>query len=132
MRRITLSVSFVVLIACLTGACGSSLRVTSLQLGRSINEDETVANHTTVFGPKDTVYVSIQTAGAGSGTLSVRWLYRGQVVGEPKEEVSYRDIAATEFHLQNVGGFPPGEYSVEAFLDGQPVGTRTFKVENVR
>lgn len=129
MRRSSLTLTFA-LSAFLVVACGSSLRVTSLQLGRAINEDETVSSHTTVFGPRDTVYISVQTAGAGSGTISVRWMYRGQVVGEPKEEVSYRDVAATEFHLQNVGGFPPGEYSVEAFLDGQSVGSRTFRVEN--
>ncbi len=54
----------------------------------------------------------------------------GRVVGEPKKQVSYRDDAATEFHLQSANGFPPGEYTVEAFFNGQSVGTRNFRVEN--
>jgi hypothetical protein len=60
----------------------------------------------------------------------VRWTYSGRVMGEPTKSVSYTDDAATEFHLQSAGGFPVGDYNVEAFLDGQSVGSRPFRVEN--
>ena len=33
-----------------------------------------------------------------------------------------------QFHLTNSGGFPPGDYSVDVFIDGVQVGTRAFKV----
>jgi hypothetical protein len=118
---------FLGLAVCLAG-CASDLRVTTIQLGRSLNADGTVANHTTTFTPDETVYVSVITAGAGSGTVGVRWTYAGRVMGEPKKEV--RGAAATEFHLQSAGGFPPGEYKVEAFLNGQPAESRTFRVTN--
>lgn len=118
----------VVLLALVVGGCGSNLRVSSIQLGRSLNADQTVANHTTTFTPAETIYVSVLTAGAGKGTIGVRWTYEGRVVGEPTKEV--RGAGATEFHLQNAGGFPLGEYSVEAFLDGVSAGSRTFRVEN--
>ena len=124
--RLPLIAVFICILAC---GSGESLRVTSIQLGRALNADGTVAGHTTTFGSSDTVYVSVLTSGVGSGTISVRWTYRGRVLGEPKREVSYRDVAATDFNLQSSGGFPPGEYTVEAFLDGQPVGTRDFRVE---
>src|SRR5215203_4791013 len=104
-------------------ACGSDLRVATVQLGRSLNADDTVATHTTRFTPNETIYVSVLVAGAGSGTVSVRWSYMGKVVGEPKKDIS--SAGATEFHLQNAGGFPPGEYTVEAFLNGVSAGTRT-------
>ena len=110
-------------------ACGSSVSFTNMQLGRSVNTDQTVANHTTTFGPNDTVYVSVIASGSGSAEMRVRWTYAGRVVGEPTKQVSLRGGGATEFHLQNAGGFPPGEYAVEAFLNGQSVGTRTFRVE---
>lgn len=113
-------------------ACASELSVTTIQLGRSINTDSTVANHTTTFGPRDTVYVSIHVSGSASGTIGVRWTYMGRVVGEPKKQVSFRGGGATEFHLQNAGGFPPGEYTVEVFLNDQSVGTRDFRVETER
>jgi hypothetical protein len=112
-------------------ACGSDepLRATTIQLGRSLNPDNSVGTHTTRFKPDDTIYTSVLTDGAGSATISARWLYAGRVVSEPKKDVSYRGPAATEFHIQNSGGFPPGEYKVEIFLNGQPFGSREFRVE---
>ena len=127
MRERSFRVCLIVVFACLAG-CGSSLRVTTIQLGRSLNADHTVAGHTTSFAPDDTIYVSVHTSGVGSGTLSVRWTYRGRVLDEPQKKVSYTDVAATDFSLRSVAGFPPGEYRVEVFLDGEPAGTRTFLV----
>ena len=121
------SVLLIVLLAGLPG-CGSNLRVTNIQLGRSLNADQSVATHTTRFTPNETIYVSVHVAGTGSGTLGVRWTYETleRVVGEPKKQIS--GAGATEFHLQNAGGFPVGEYKVEAFLDGEPAGERTFQI----
>ncbi len=133
MRAFNVHLPVMVLLACLAGCgLGQNLRVTSMQLGRSLNADNTVASHTTRFAPRDTVYVSVLTTGAGSGMMAARWTYAGRVVGEPKKKVAYRDVAATEFHLQTAGALPPGDYNVEAFLDGQSVGTRAFRVEAER
>jgi hypothetical protein len=132
MRTLQVQLSIAIVVALLAGCGGESLRVTAVKLGRSLNADSTVADYTTRFRPGDTVYVSVVTSGVGSATIGVRWTYAGRVVGEPKKQVSYRDVAATEFHLQSAMGFPPGDYTVEAFLDGQLVGTRTFRVENQR
>jgi hypothetical protein len=129
MRRLNVFLPVAVLLVCLV-SCGSDLRVASIQLGRGVNADSTVAGHTTTFKPDETVHVSVVTAGTGTGTVGVRWMYAGRLVGEPTKPV--RGAAATEFHLRNAGGFPPGDYTVEAFLDGQSVGTRTFRVENPR
>ena len=118
-------------LAALAGACrsGTPLRAGSIQLGRSINPDNTVAAHTTRFKPDDTIYAALLTTGAGSGTITARWMYAGRMVSEPEKKVTYKGDAATEFHIQNNGGFPPGDYSVEILLDGKPVGTRAFRVE---
>ena len=130
MRSLKVPLAVMALSFWLTGCgLGQGLSFTSMQLGRSLNTDATVAAHTTVFGPNETIYVSVLTTGAGSGEIGVRWKYGEQVVGEPKKPVSYKDVAATEFHLQSAGGFPVGAYTVEAFLNGQSVGTRAFKVE---
>ena len=111
--------------------CGPSepLRVDSIQLGRSLNTDNSVGNHTVQFKPLDTIYVSILTPEAGYATLGVRWTYFGRVISEPSKEVSYKGPAATEFHIQNNSGFPPGDYKVEVLLNGQPAGARDFRVE---
>ena len=115
-------------------ACGSGeeLRVTGLQLGRALNADGTVAGHTTTFQPNDTVHASVLTSGVGSATISVRWIYRDRVLDEPKKQVSYKDVAATDFTFRSGSKFPLGDYRVEVFLNGQPAGTRVFRVEQPR
>jgi hypothetical protein len=120
-----------VIAVCLVAACRSNdpLRVNSIQLGRGLNPDNTVSGHTTRFKPNDTIYVSVLTDNAGSGTFTARWTFAGRPVSEPSKEVSYRGAAATEFHIQNSGGFPAGDYRVEILLDGTSIGTRTFRVD---
>lgn len=111
--------------------CGPTepLTVATIQLGRSLNPDNSVAEHTTTFRRSDTVYVAVLTSAPGRGTIGVKWSYGGQVIDEPQKDVSYRDAAATSFNLVNSGGFPPGNYAVEVFVDGQSAGTRNFNVQ---
>jgi hypothetical protein len=127
----TPSVRLTIVILCASiAACGSRpLQITTIQLGRTLNPDHSVAEFTTVFAPDDTIHVSVLTTGGGSGTLSIRWKYGEKVVGESQQRVANRDLAATDFPLRSAGGFPPGEYSAEVFLDGKSVGTKTFKVQ---
>lgn len=105
------------------------LTVDTIQLGRSLNPDNSVASHTTSFKRDETVYVSVLTTDTGASTIGAKWSYAGRVIDEPKKDVSYKGSAATEFHLQSAGGFPPGEYKVEIFVDGAPAGSRTFRVD---
>ncbi len=129
-RRAIFRLTLVVL-ACMLAGCRSNepLRVNTIQLGRGLNPDNTVSGHTTRFKPTDTIYVSVLTDNAGSGTVAARWTFAGRTVSEPKKEVSYRGAAATEFHIQNSGGFPPGDYEVEILLDGTSIATREFRVD---
>jgi hypothetical protein len=121
----------VVLIVGLLAACGPTdpLQVQTIQLGRSLNPDKTIAAHSTLFKPGESVYVSVLNTAPGAGTISVRWLYRGTLVNEASKQVSYREANATEFQLVSAAGFPPGDYSVEVLVDGRSVGSRNFKVE---
>ena len=112
-----------------TIGCSAPLRPTNIQLGKSLNRDHSIGIHTTTFQRNDTIYVSVLTEGRGAGTITARWRYVGRLISEPQRKVSYNDSAATEFHIQNSGGFPAGEYEVEILVDGQPYGTRKFKVE---
>jgi hypothetical protein len=58
----------------------------------------------------------------------VRWKYQGRVIDEPSKPVDYNGPASTEFHMQNSGGFPEGDYTVDILIDGKDVGTRNFRV----
>ena len=112
-----------------TVACsGGPLELANIQIGRSLNPDRSIASITTLFKPGETVYVSVQTKAAGKGTIGVKWMYEGRVIDEPSKQVDYSGPSSTDFQLTNRGGFPPGDYSVEIFIDGKPVGSRAFKV----
>ena len=56
------------LVAGLVVGCGSgdALQFSAIQLGRSLNSDNTVGNFTTTFKPGETVYVAVVTTGSGS------------------------------------------------------------------
>ena len=104
------------------------LELANIQVGRSLNPDRSIASITTLFKPSETIYVSVQTIGSAPGTIGVKWMYQGRVVDEPVKQVDYDGPDSTEFHIQNSGRFPEGDYSVEIFINGVQVGTRAFKV----
>ncbi len=127
--RVSRGVFLSLLLVGLTACSRDPLTVTTIQVGRSLNSDNSVGTITTRFRPGDPMYASVITAGRGAGVLSVRWLSGGRVLTEEEKRVRYNDRAATEFHMNFAGGFPPGQYRVELFLDGEPNGARDLTVE---
>jgi hypothetical protein len=111
-----------------SGCSRPPLHVSNIQVGRSLNSDKSVGAITMQFKPDDTIFVAVLTDATGAGTITARWTYGGRPVSEETKRVSYKGEAATEFHMENSGGFPPGDYKVEVLLDGKPVGEREFKV----
>ena len=124
LRRYLLSAAVATLAAC----SDAQLQLSNIQTGRALNPDRSIASITTLFKPNETIYVSVQTTGSAPGTIGVKWMYQGRVVDEPVKQVDYDGPASTEFHLQNSGGFPEGDYSVEILINGEQVGSRAFKV----
>ena len=121
--------AIILILAVSLAACSpQTLRVTDVQLGRSLNSDNTVGITATIFKPTDTVYVSVLTSGIGSATIGVRWKFGDRVLNEPTKQVSYRGRAATDFSLTGAAGFPSGEYSAEVFFNGKSIETKTFRV----
>ena len=115
--------------AIVAAACSDEpLQLANIQTGRSLNADRSVASITTLFKPSETVYVSVQTTGSAPGSIAVKWMYQGRVIDEPVKQVDYDGPASTEFHMQNSGGFPEGDYSVDILINGEKVGSRSFKV----
>jgi hypothetical protein len=123
-----IAVMVVNVVAALSG-CRQPLQVSTLQLGRTLNSDNTVGEHTTRFKPDETIYASDLTDQTGASTIAARWSYGGRVVSESEKKVAYKGQAATEFHFQSAGGFPPGDYKVEILIDGKSTTSRDFRVE---
>ena len=110
-------------------ACSDApLALANIQTGRALNQDGSVASISTLFKPNETIYVSVQTTGEAPGTISVKWKYQGRVIDEPTKQVDYSGPASTAFQLQNSARFPEGDYSVDIIINGEQVGSRSFKV----
>ena len=114
-----------------TTGTGVGVRVSQIDMGRSLNPDKTINDNTVSFKPNDTLYASIVTTGtAATATLKARWTYQdGQVVNESTQTIAPTGDARTEFHISKPEGWPPGKYKLEVFLNGTSAATKDFEVE---
>lgn len=111
------------------------LSVVIVTLGKAVGADKRVVAATEVFGPHDTVYATVETAGTGHARLRALWTFvKGEKTAKVDETVIEFDSAApaaNEFHISKPSGWPKGDYKVDIFL-GQvevPAATKTFKVD---
>ena len=112
-----------------TGAVG--VRVSHIDMGRSLTADKTINDKTDSFKPNDTIYASIATEGsAATATLRTRWTYQGgQTVNESTQTIAPTGDTRTEFHVSKPDGWPTGKYQLEVFLNGSSAATKDFEVE---
>ena len=113
-----------------TGTTGVGVRVSHIDMGRSLNADKTISDNANSFKANDTIYASVATAGsAPTATLKVRWTYHdGQVVNESTQTIAPTGDARTEFHISKPDGWPTGKYKLEVFLNGSSAATKDFEV----
>ncbi|CAN5597885.1 hypothetical protein BH23GEM1_BH23GEM1_11720 [soil metagenome] len=110
----------------------AAFRVTDIQLGKRIGSDKRVTESSTTFGTRDTIYVSVVTDGAASGTrLSASWQYNNsQTVSESEETVTTTgETNVSEFHISKATPWPTGAYKVEIKVNGTPAGSRDFQIQ---
>jgi hypothetical protein len=109
-----------------------AFKVTAVHLGKAIDLDKKVSEPATTFGPKDTIYASVDSEGtAPSVTLKARWTFgdAGTLVNESEQTIAPTGPAATEFHVSKASGWPAGKYKVEISADGNVVATQDFEVK---
>jgi hypothetical protein len=116
-----------------TGTSGTAVgvRVSEIDMGRSLTAAKTINDNTASFKPNDIIYASIATEGtAAAATLKVRWTYQdGQVVDESTQTITPTGDARTEFHISKPDGWPAGKYKLELFVNGASAATKDFEVE---
>lgn len=112
----------------LAAACSPPITVDTIQLGRSLNADQSIASLTSTFKPNETVYVSALNRARGHGTITVKWYYGSQLLSERTKQVKFQGAGATSFNISTATEFPEGDYSVEVIVDGTSIGKRSFNV----
>jgi len=114
-----------------TTGTGVGVRVSQIDMGRSLTADKTINDNTDSFKPNDTIYASIVTEGtAATATLKALWTYQdGQVVNESTQTIAPTGTARTEFHISKPDGWPTGKYKLEVFLNGSSAATRDVRVD---
>lgn len=107
------------------------VRVTGVDLGTAVGDDQRITDPTTTFKTDDTIYAAVSTQGASpNAVLHARWTFGDdQVVNESSQTIAPNGPAVTSFHISKADGWPAGEYKVQISLDGEPVATEEFKVE---
>ncbi len=108
------------------------IRVSDIQVGKSIGTDMKVANQSTDFGVRDTMYVAVITDGAAKDAkISTKWMFNGtRVVNESSKTISPTGgTNATEFHIDKKTAWPKGKYTVEVMLNGASAGTKDLEVK---
>lgn len=108
------------------------LRVSDIELGRRIDSDKKISDETDDFAGRDTIYVSVSTEGASTGSrLSAKWTFNDkQVVDSSSQSISPTGgTTVTEFHITKATAWPKGKYKVEILLDGVSAGTKDFEVK---
>ena len=108
----------------------AALRVSGIETGKGMNADKTVKDDAHDFGVRDTIYVSVKTEGAGTGTLAAKFTFQdGQTVEETSQQISTTGDANSEFHIQKATPWPKGDYKVEVMLNGVSAGTKDFTIK---
>ena len=108
------------------------IKVSDIQVGKGIGSDKKVANQTTDFGVRDTMYVAVITNGAAKDAkLTAKWTYNGsKVVKQDSQTISPTGGEnVTEFHIDKKTAWPAGKYTVEVLLNGVSAGTKDLNVK---
>ena len=109
--------------------------VTGMELGRHLGANNTVAEAATVFGKRDTIYVSVIGQNTlPTSSLTAKWTFQtGQLVDSTTQAFARTDATntttTTEFHISKKSAWPAGKYKVEIWMDGVSVGSRDFEIK---
>ncbi len=116
-------------------APAAALTVTSVTLGKALAAGKRVALPTDAFGPRDTIFASVETAGtAEKASLRAHWTFNGargpvEVHRHVLDLVKVTAPAVHEFHLAKPTDWPKGTYQIEVYVDGASAAKRGFTVQ---
>jgi hypothetical protein len=109
----------------------NALKVADIGVGKKLETGNRIAQETTTFSARDTIFAAVHTTGAGqNANLTARWTFQdGQVVNERTETISPTTDSYTEFHISSAKGWPAGKYTLHVLLNGNEVQTKELEVK---
>ena len=107
------------------------IRVSDIQVGKSIGADKRISDGTTDFGVRDTMYVAVITDGAAKDAkIDTKWTYGTKTVKSDSQTISPTGgESVTEFHVTKATAWPKGAYKVEVMLNGVSAGSKDLTVK---
>ncbi|GAB2499901.1 hypothetical protein [Arenimonas alkanexedens] len=105
-------------------------RITTVSLGRAVDEEGQVGTPLTVFAPGDKIHAAVVAVGSSDGlTLSARWLAAdGTEIAKAGQSLSPETPTVTTFSITQPDPWPVGGYQVEIAINDRVLETRTFEV----
>ena len=102
----------------------------SVNLGRALNPDGTVASPDTVFRQGDPVFVSFRVAPISPGTeLKLVWLGPQGTTNGQEQMVVPPAADVVNFRAKDTRAWLPGDHRVEIWMGGGRVGEKRFRIE---
>jgi hypothetical protein len=112
-----------------------TVSVTRIVLGSAVTATNEISAPLDVFDRFDPIFAALDMRGSGPVTLTAKWSHyydngtRLALIGDSSQTVTVNDTATGVFRVENPGGWINGDYQIEIFLNGEPVGTRRFSVK---
>lgn len=114
----------------------SAVRIASLQLAAQLGHDHKPIVPANLFKPTDSIYLVVTTSAPSEGvigSLGAAWRYGvgedEQAVHSEGKELLFSGPGTTTFEIEKPSGWPPGNYSVEVFLNGKTIKRLAYKVQ---
>jgi nucleoid-associated protein YgaU len=106
-------------------------RITSVTLGKAVDDEGQVREPLAVFAPTDKIYAAVVSVGSSDGlTLSAQWTTaEGTDVAKAGQSLNPESPTVTTFSIAQPEPWPVGAYQLVIAINGRAVETRSFEVQ---
>jgi hypothetical protein len=106
-------------------------RITSVTLGKAVDDEGQVRQAQDAFAPTDKIFAAVVSVGSSDGlTLAARWTAAdGTVVASAGQSLKPSTPTVTTFSIAQPEPWPVGGYQLEVSINDRVVETRPFLVQ---
>lgn len=106
-------------------------RITSVTLGKAVDEEGQVRQAQDAFAPADKIYAAVVSVGSSDGlTLAARWTAAdGTEVASAGQSLNPSTPTVTTFSIAQPEPWPAGGYKLDLSVNGRVVESRSFLVQ---